>query len=79
MTKPRAIASNNDKCSHPKPSEQHVAPVNGLLHLFECLSKEYMNKTRFMLTYKSKVKGPIVEQGLCFLHVGRKPTCNLAP
>ena len=33
----------------------------------------------FMLTYESKVKGPIVEQGSCFLHVVCKTTCNLAP
>ena len=34
---------------------------------------------RFMRTYESKVKGPIVEQSSCFLHVVCKTTCNLAP
>ena len=73
------LASNNDNRSHPKPSEQHVTPVNNLLYFFVCLSKEYTHKICFMLTYESKVKGPIVEQGLGFLHVVRKSTCNFAP
>ena len=51
--------------------------MNKLLYFFECLCKEYTHKIRFMLTYESKVKGPIVEQGSCFLHVVCKPTCNL--
>ena len=76
MTKPRAIASKNDTS---KPSKQHVAPFNNLLYLSECLSKDYTHKNRFMTTYESKVKGPIVEQGSCFLHVVHKPAHSLAP
>ena len=79
MTKPRAIAFNNDNRSHPKPSEQHVATVNNWLYFFYCLSKEDTHKIRFMLTYESKVKDPIVEQSSCFLHVVCKTTGNLAP
>ena len=78
MTKPRAIASNNDNRLHPKPSQKHVARVINLLYFLECLSEEYTHKIHFMLTYESKVKGPIVEQGSCLLLVVRKPTCNLA-
>ena len=79
MTKPRAIASNNDNRSHPKNLEQHVATVDNLLYFFKCLYKEDTHKIGFMLTYKSKVKSQIVEQGSCFLHVVCKTTCNLAP
>ena len=45
-----------------EPRSASVAQGKNLLYLFACLSKEYTHKIRFMITYESKVKGPLIEQ-----------------